>query len=58
MMAALPEFTETRSQFALHINIAERCMNIFKDKNLTELGLLEQVIILLISLTTRIVPQD
>lgn len=58
MMAALPEFTETRSQFALHINVAERCMNIFKDKNLTELGLLEQVIILLTFSNTRIVPQD
>jgi len=45
MMAALPEFTETRSQFALHINIAEKCMEIFKNKELTELGLIEQVLL-------------
>ena len=54
MMAALPEFTETRSQFALHINIAERCMEKFKDKKLTELGLLEQVVCAGALIDTRI----
>jgi syntaxin-binding protein 1 len=43
MLAGLPEFTETRSQFALHINVAEKSMEIFNKKELKELGLVEQV---------------
>lgn len=43
MLATLPQFQEMRDQFSLHLNIAEKCMDIFEQKKLLELGLVEQV---------------
>jgi hypothetical protein len=43
MLANLPEFQETRDRFSLHLNLAEKCMDIFAQKKLLEVGLVEQV---------------
>lgn len=43
MLATLPEFQEMRDQFSLHLNLAEKCMDIFGQKKLLEIGLVEQV---------------
>jgi len=43
MIIALPGFTETRKEYALHIEVAEKCMRAFKRKELLDLGLIEQV---------------
>jgi syntaxin-binding protein 1 len=43
MLATLPEFQEMRDQFSLHLNLAEKCMEVFGQKKLLEIGLVEQV---------------
>jgi syntaxin-binding protein 1 len=43
MLANLPQFQEMRDQFSLHLNLAERCMDLFEQKKLLEVGLIEQV---------------
>jgi syntaxin-binding protein 1 len=43
MLASLPQFQEMRDQFSLHLNLAEKCMEIFEQKKLLEIGLVEQV---------------
>jgi len=43
MLAALPQFQEMRDQFSLHLNMAEKCMDMFEQKKLLEVGLVEQV---------------
>lgn len=43
MLASLPQFQEMRDQFSLHLNVAEKCMEIFEQKNLLGVGLVEQV---------------
>ena len=43
MLANLPQFQEMRDQFSLHLNMAEKCMEIFEQKKLLEVGLVEQV---------------
>jgi len=43
MLATLPQFQETRDQFSLHLNIAEKCMEMFEKKKLLDVGLVEQV---------------
>ena len=42
MLAALPQFQEMRDQFSLHLNMAEKCMDMFEQKKLLEVGLIEQ----------------
>jgi Sec1 family len=57
MLAALPQFQEMRDQFSLHLNMAEKCMDLFEQKKLLEVGLVEQVLLsLTLYLTSRIVP--
>jgi syntaxin-binding protein 1 len=43
MLASLPQFQEMRDQFSLHLSLAEKCMEIFEEKKLLEVGLVEQV---------------
>jgi len=43
MLATLPQFQETRDQFSLHLNMAEKCMEVFEEKKLLDVGLVEQV---------------
>ena len=43
MLADLPQFQEMRDQFSLHLNLAEKCMQVFEEKKLLEVGLVEQV---------------
>jgi hypothetical protein len=58
MLAALPQFQEMRDQFSLHLNMAEKCMDLFEQKKLLEVGLVEQVLLSLTPyLTYRIVQQ-
>ena len=52
MLATLPQFQEMRDQFSLHLNLAEKCMEIFEEKKLLEVGLLEQVILKVVSMLT------
>jgi Sec1 family len=43
MLATLPQFQEQRDQFSLHLTLAEKCMDIFAQKKLLDIGLIEQV---------------
>jgi len=43
MLATLPQFQEMRDQFSLHLNMAEKCMELFEEKKLLSIGLIEQV---------------
>ena len=43
MLATLPQFQEMRDQFSLHLNMAEKCMELFEQKKLLNVGLVEQV---------------
>lgn len=59
MLATLPHFQEMRDQFSLHLNLAEKCMEQFEQKKLLEVGLVEQVLVYMLSITDlRIVLQD
>jgi syntaxin-binding protein 1 len=53
MLATLPQFQEMRDQFSLHLNMAEKCMELFEEKKLLNVGLVEQVS-LLSYLTTKL----
>jgi syntaxin-binding protein 1 len=44
MLASLPQFQEMRDQFSLHLNVAEKCMEMFEQQKLLEVGLIEQVL--------------
>jgi hypothetical protein len=52
MLATLPQFQEMRDQFSLHLNLAEKCMEIFEEKKLLDVGLVEQVLLKIYSLLT------
>jgi Sec1 family len=54
MLANLPQFQEMRDQFSLHLNLAEKCMETFEQKKLLEIGLIEQVLLVLITLTLEL----
>ncbi|KAI8984346.1 Sec1-like protein [Mycotypha africana] len=42
MIANLPQYQEMKTRFSAHMNIANECMQQFKDQNLEEIGLMEQ----------------
>jgi syntaxin-binding protein 1 len=42
MLAGLPQFQELKEAYSLHLTMAQECMNLFKDQNLLEVGLVEQ----------------
>ncbi|KAI2628383.1 Sec1 family protein [Xylaria nigripes] len=44
MMAGLPQFTEMKEAYSLHINMAQECMNIFQRHKLGDISLVEQVL--------------
>jgi hypothetical protein len=41
-MKSMPQFQEMKSKFSLHMDIANKCMNIFNELNLEQIGMLEQ----------------
>jgi Sec1 family len=43
MLAGLPEFSEKKEAFSVHLDMAEKCMKIFQDNKLLDLGSVEQV---------------
>ena len=43
MMAGLPEFQEMKEAYSLHLSMAQECMNIFQERKLVDLALVEQV---------------
>ena len=43
MLAGLPEFSEKKEAFSLHLDMAEKCMKIFQENKLLDLGSVEQV---------------
>ncbi|KAI0406173.1 Sec1 family protein [Xylaria palmicola] len=42
MMAGLPQFTEMKEAYSLHITMAQECMNIFQHHKLGDMSLIEQ----------------
>ncbi|KAI0395892.1 Sec1 family protein [Xylariaceae sp. FL0594] len=42
MMAGLPQFTEMKEAYSLHITMAQECMNIFQHHKLADIASLEQ----------------
>ncbi|KAI9474083.1 MAG: Sec1-like protein [Benjaminiella poitrasii] len=42
MISNLPQYQEMKTRFSAHMNIANECMQEFKDQNLEEIGLIEQ----------------
>ena len=43
MIAGLPEFREGKDLYALHLNMAQECMDIFQRCKLPEVATVEQV---------------
>jgi Sec1 family len=43
MLAGLPEFSEKKEAFSVHLDMAEKCMKIFQENKLLDLGSVEQV---------------
>ncbi|KAI0199264.1 Sec1 family protein [Astrocystis sublimbata] len=43
MMAGLPQFTEMKEAYSLHITMAQECMNIFEHHKLGDMSQIEQV---------------
>ncbi|GAP86352.1 putative Sec1 family protein [Rosellinia necatrix] len=43
MMAGLPQFTEMKEAYSLHITMAQECMNIFQQQKLADMSLIEQM---------------
>jgi hypothetical protein len=43
MLAGLPEFQEGKEAFSLHLDMAEKCVKIFQDHKLLDVGSVEQV---------------
>ncbi len=41
-MRAMPQYQDMKSKYAIHIELANQCMTAFKQKNLREIGMLEQ----------------
>ncbi|ERF71473.1 hypothetical protein EPUS_00462 [Endocarpon pusillum Z07020] len=42
MLAGLPKFSEKKEAFSLHLDMAEKCMKIFQENKLLDLGSVEQ----------------
>ncbi|RWA10762.1 hypothetical protein EKO27_g4345 [Xylaria grammica] len=42
MMAGLPQFTEMKEAYSLHITMAQECMNIFQHQKLADMSAIEQ----------------
>ncbi len=43
MIAGLPQFQEGKELYALHLNMAQECMDIFKRCRLPDVAVVEQV---------------
>ena len=43
MLAGLPQFQEMKEAYALHLSMAQECMNIFQHQKLPDLATVEQV---------------
>lgn len=43
-MKAMPQYQEMLGKYSLHINMANQCMKVFNQKNLTKIAGLEQVL--------------
>ena len=43
MIAGLPQFQEGKEAFALHLDLAEKCVKVFQDHKLLDVGSVEQV---------------
>jgi len=44
----MPQFTETKDKFAIHIELCQTCNKIFSENNITSIAEIEQVYILYI----------
>jgi len=40
---ALPQYQEMKDKFSVHIDLCQRCNNIFSKNNLTDIAKIEQV---------------
>ena len=43
MLAGLPQFQEGKEAFSLHLDMAEKCVKLFQEHKLAEVGSVEQV---------------
>lgn len=43
MIANLPQFQEMKEAYALHLTMAQECMNLFEKRRLTDTASMEQV---------------
>ena len=43
MLAGLPEFQEGKEKFGLHLDMAGKCVKVFQDHKLLDVGSVEQV---------------
>lgn len=43
MLAGLPQYQEGKEAFGLHLDMAEKCVKIFQDHKLLDVGSVEQV---------------
>jgi len=43
MLAGLPEFQEGKERFGLHLDMAGKCVKVFQDHKLLDVGSVEQV---------------
>jgi hypothetical protein len=41
-LAGLSQFTESKALFSMHINMTEKCMEVFKENKLLDLASVEQ----------------
>lgn len=43
MLAGLPQFQEGKERFGLHLDMAGKCVKVFQDHKLLDVGSVEQV---------------
>ena len=43
MLAGLPEYQEGKERFGLHLDMAGKCVKVFQDHKLLDVGSVEQV---------------
>ena len=45
MLAGLPQFQEGKEAYSLHLNMAQECVDIFKNHGLLDISSVEQVVL-------------
>mmetsp|Transcript_39603 Transcript_39603/g.62637 ORF Transcript_39603/g.62637 Transcript_39603/m.62637 type:complete len:545 (-) Transcript_39603:74-1708(-) len=45
-MRSMPQYQDMKSKYAIHIELVDRCMNVFREKKLKNLGMLEQDLVM------------